>query len=294
MFRFSLEFGFNLGLGFSLGFCFSNRFRLNFGLCLNNRFRLNFGFCLSNRLSSYLGFCFVYRLGFVREFGAVKEVGVVGLVRVKKHRIDQLVLCFLCILSRGSFFLSFFRFGRSFLLRLFFRRHFLCRSFLYGQRFFFNIRLYGVAVVNRFRRCKNQLSGGVELLFASCLRYRLKLVKVIYGLFNLGVVLVKIDVVPYEEYIYRPYAAAVVLLAAEMLVKPRYKRVGVEELLSGLALELFLYHIVVFLVAEPYSCGNGETELFLFGGFLGQMPCRCLAHCVFCVALVYSQLGGDR
>ena len=114
------------------------------------------------------------------------------------------------------------------------------------------------------------------------------------GLYDLGVVLVKVDVVPNKEYIHRPNAAAVVLLAAEMLVQPADQSVGVEELFGGLAQEFLLYDIIELFVPEPYPCGNGEAELLLFGGRFGHMADRCLAQGVFCIVFVDSQLRGQR
>ena len=111
---------------------------------------------------------------------------------------------------------------------------------------------------------------------------------------NLGVVLVKINIVPNKEHIDRPNAAAVVLLAGEVLVEPADKRVCIKEFLGGFAGEFPLYNAVILLVLQPLSGGYGEAELFLLGGFLGQVLCGSLAHCVLCVALVNAQARRQR
>ena len=140
----------------------------------------------------------------------------------------------------------------------------------------------------------DDLGRRVYLLFASCLGNSLKLIQMVDGLFYLGVLLVKIDVVPNQENIHRPNAAAVVLPAAEMLVQPRYQSVGVEELFGGLALEFFLDYVVELFVTQPYAGGHGEAELLLFGGGLGHMPDRRLAHGVLGVVLVDPEVGRQR
>ena len=115
----------------------------------------------------------------------------------------------------------------------------------------------------------------------------------VLGLLDRFRLLVEIDVVPDEEHIDRPDAAAVVLGAAEMLVQPRDQLVGVEELLGGLALELLLDDVVVFFIPQPYAGRHGEAELLFLGSRLGHMARRCLAQGVFGVLFVDAQLGGQ-
>ena len=107
------------------------------------------------------------------------------------------------------------------------------------------------------------------------------------------VVVVKVNVIPYKEHINRPYAAAVVLFAAEVLVKPADKRLGVKELFGGFALEFLFDDVVVFFISEPYAGGNREAELLFFGGRFGHVPRRRLAQGVFGVVFVYPEFGGQ-
>ena len=66
----------------------------------------------------------------------------------------------------------------------------------------------------------NYLTGSVNLLFSSRLGNSLEFIKVIYRLFNLFAVLIKIDIIPYEEHINCPNSSAVIFFSAEMTVEP--------------------------------------------------------------------------
>ena len=113
------------------------------------------------------------------------------------------------------------------------------------------------------------------------------------GLFHLGLLFVKVNIIPDEEHIDRPHAAAVVLLAAVVLVQPVNERIGVKELFGGLALEFLFDDIVVFFVLEPFARRNREAELLFFGGRFGQVTCRCLSQRILGVGFVNAQLRGQ-
>ena len=150
-------------------------------------------------------------------------------------------------------------------------------------------------IINAFAQCfcgcHYYLAGRVKLVLTARVEYRFKLVEMVDGLFDLRVIFVKIDIVPYKEYINRPNAAAVVLFAAVVTVEPADKRLGVEELLGGFALESSLNYVVVLFIFKPYARGNGEAELLFFCGRLGHVPRGCLAQGVLGVLLVDSKLG---
>ena len=113
----------------------------------------------------------------------------------------------------------------------------------------------------------------------------------VLGLFGVRILLVEVNIVPYKENINRPDAAAVVLLALEMLVKPTDKRVGVEELFGGFAFEFFFDYIVIFFILKPNAGRHGETELLFFGGGFGHMARSRLAHGILSVFFVYPERG---
>ena len=102
--------------------------------------------------------------------------------------------------------------------------------------------------------------------------------------------ILKINVVPDQENIYRPNLAAVVLFAAVVLVEEACDDVRVKEFLRRIGMEHFLHDIIIPFIPEPYARRHGEPELFLLRRFRRQMAHGSLAHGILCVLPVDPEL----